>query len=278
MSISMSDNFVGTPGAAFTGDSVYSIVAGAGVFASSHYGVGVRCPAGGSLVMQESFTATTTRVFSRIYKLSGIPGGSTGSNIFQVRTSPSGASPSHTAAIAIDGRLRITSGSGTVLGTSTAVLPIGVEFRVVYTISGTTFSAAIYPDITSTTPTQTLSGTITSVSIDRARDGVLTAGGLPTSTLDIIWPVDDTAVDPGLRKYVYVELDRVSGIVPLTVAATVKKENLPAVGGTLSYSIDWGDGSTSGPQAGASFTHTYDEADLAVNSGRWPVTPKVIES
>lgn len=276
MSVVMSDNFVGSVGQPFTGDAVYSVVAGNGTFVASHYGVGVRGAAGGQMALQQTFTATTVRVFSRIYRLSAAPGGS-GSNVFQVRTA-SGATPSHTATINADGRLRINNSSGTVLATSTNPVPFGTEFRVVYTLNGTLFSAAIYPDISSTTATQTLSGTITSTSMDAARDGVLTSGGMPNATFDLIWPVDDNATDPGLRKYVYVTLDKTSGIVPVTVTATISKENLPAVGGTISYSIDWGDGSTSGPQAGATFTHTYDESDLSVNGGRWPVIPKVTES
>lgn len=276
MTVAMSNNFNGVAGQPFTGDAVYTVVAGSGTFVASHYGVGVRGAAGGQMALQESFTASTVRVFSRIYRLSAAPGG-TGSNVFQVRTG-GGASPSHTATINADGRLRINNSAGTVLATSTNPVPFNTEFRVVYTINGTLFSAAIYPDISSTTPTQTLTGTITSTSIDAARDGVLTSNGMPNATFDLIWPVDDTSTDPGLRKYVYVTLDKTSGIVPVTVAATVFKENLPAAGGTLSYSIDWGDGSTSGPQASASFTHTYDESDLSVNGGVWPVVPKVSET
>jgi len=56
-----------------------------------------------------------------------------------------------------------------------------------------------------------------------------------------------------------------TGEVPLAVAVT-----LTATGGTGSgrlYSVDWGDGQTSGPQAGSAFNHTYSAAGTYAPSG-----------
>jgi hypothetical protein len=251
MTVVMSDNFVGIAGQAFTGDSVYSPT-GSPVFVASHYGVGVKCPATTQTFISEAtFTGTSKRIFSRIYKLHGTP---TSGNvtIFQPRTSAATAAQGQ---VDTAGKLRIYDSTSTITAVSTAALPQDTEFRVVYTINGTSFTAAIYPDISSTTPTQTLSITLgISVTMVTVRDGIITAA---TAGLDvtIVWPVDDDTADPGLRVYVALALDISTGIIPKTVNATATVEN--AAAGTKAWTFTWGDGNTTGPQAGATASHNY---------------------
>ena len=256
MSLVMSDNFVGSPGGAFTGDAVYNIQAGSPSLAACSYGVGVRFPAVAQTIIQEVFTATSgPRVFSRIYRINGTP--TVGTDILRARLASDG-SGSWGVQINSTGKLVLYSHGSTQTVTSTAALPVGVEFRVVYTLNaaGTTITAAIYPDLTSTTPTQTLSVTTTVQSISKINEGLITATGLGAGvTLDLIWPQDDNTADPGLRIYVAASLDLATGIVPKAVTATATVQNSPA--GTKAWTFHWGDGATTGPQAGNTATHTY---------------------
>lgn len=267
MSLVMDNNFLGAPGDSFAGDAVYSFVVGSSAsLVASHYGVALRFPAATQRIVQESFTSVTgPRVFSRIYRINGTPTAT--SDILQLRATAGGAA--HKAQIGSTGRLSVVSSTGS-QSLSAAALPVGTEFRVVYTVNaaGTLFSAAIYPNITSTTPTETISVATTATAINALREGFITATGLGSGvTLDLAWPQDDNASDPGLRKYVYATVDKTSFIVPELVGVTVTDENMPA--GTKTYKVNFGDGTTVGPQAGASFTHTYTAA------GAYDIVPTV---
>ena len=113
--------------------------------------------------------------------------------------------------------------------------------------------------------TQTISGTITGGSITLTREG--SPVGLVAATLDLIWPVDDSASDPGLRQYVYLTADFTSGIIPKAVNVLVHDENMPA--GTKTYTVDFGDGVTVGPQSSPNFAHTF------TTGGTFPMIPRV---
>lgn len=251
MSLVLDRNFVGTVGAAFS-DAAYTISAGSPVFGPSHYGVGARFPAGVQAHITESFTGTTgPRVFSRIVKFSGLPSAQV--SFWTARTS---GGRHAVAGLRTDGKIQLVSGAnGAINASSTNTLPIGTEFRIVFTVNGTAFSAAVYPNLTSTTPTETVSITLPAAqTMVAAREGATDAA--PTGCdITIAWPQDDNASDPGLRKYVYATVDKASFIVPELVTVTVADENLPA--GTKTYSVDFGDGATAGPQASPTFTHTY---------------------
>lgn len=257
MSIVMSDNFDGAPGGTFLSDAYFTANTSLSLVAS-RFGVAVRIPAATiAYLTQATFTGTTgPRVFSRIYKLSAAP--TAVAQIFQVRSSGGAIC---TASIRTDGKLALhnTGSTGTVLAQTTASVPIGTEFRVVYTVNGTSFSATIYPDTTSTTPTQTIGPvTITGGTMVTTREGQPNAGGIVGATLDIAWPVDDDATDPGVRQYVRLDPSTVTGFAPKAITATVYDEGFPA--GTKVYTVAWGDGATTGPQSSASFSHTFTAA------------------
>ena len=265
MSVVMSNNFLGTAGQPFAGDSVYSIVVGDPVLVASHYGVAVRSAAGAQTIIRQAFTPTLgPRVFSRIYRISAAP--SATSDILMLRTSTD--TSLYSVQISNTGRLVLGRSGATTTGTAT--LPVGVEFRVVVTVNaaGTQLSAAVYPNISGTAPIDTFSLALsTPTSIGYSREGLITVGGLgPGVTLDLAWPQDDDESDPGLRKYVYATVDKTSFIVPELVTVNVFDENLPA--GTKTYTVNFGDGTTVGPQASATFTHTYTVA------GTHSITPR----
>lgn len=252
MSLQLDKQFSGVDGATFTADADYATVSGTPTFVACSYGQGLRFSSGASGYVQHLFTGGATtgpRYFSRIYKLSAYATNDT--EVWQVRSSSGRGCGAQI--LGNDGRLRIINAAGGILATSTAGVPVGTEFRVVFYVNGTTFTATIYPNITSRTPTQVLSGSITSQSIDRTRDGRFTAAS--GGTLDFIWPQDDNASDPGPRVNVSVSLDISTGIVPKLVTATASVVNSPA--GTKAWTFDWGDGTTTGPQASATATHTY---------------------
>lgn len=267
MSLVMDHNFLGSPGDTFAGDAVYSFVVGSNVtFVASHYGVALRFPAASQRIVQESFTSVTgPRYFSRIYRITGTP--TSTSDIWQLRATAGGAA--HKAQISNTGRLTVAASTGAT-ATSVAALPVGAEFRVVYALNaaGTQLTATIYPTVNATTPTETVTVATPAVAINALREGFITATGLGAGvTLDLAWPQDDNAADPGLRKYVYATVDKTSFIVPELVSVTVGAENMPA--GAKTYSVDFGDGTIVGPQAGAAFTHTYTVA------GEYDITPTV---
>lgn len=262
MTIVMSNNFDGNPGDSFLGDATFTAT-GPVMLGPSHYGVGVQFQAGVNNYIEQKFTGTTSRVFSRIYRLSANPSATT--QIFQAR-SATGAICS--AAIRNTGQVSLhNAGSlGTILA-STTPLPLGVDVRVVFTITGNTFGAVVYPDLTSTTAVSTITSTVTGGVIAAAREGNPSGNGVAASTLTLSWPVDDDTADPGPRQYVYLEPSATGGIVPAAVTAIVRDENLP--GTTRAYSVDWGDGSTTGPQESNQFSHTFARA------GEWQMTPRV---
>lgn len=269
MSLVMDHNFDGVAliGKAFLGDAVYSLGLGAPVYAASHYGAGIKFPAGTQAFISEAFAGTTgPRVFSRILKISAAPAAAV--QIWHARTASAKLAG---AQIMPTGQLRIQSGDGSVNTTSAASVSIGSEFRLVLTVNGTTFTAAIYPDLVATTPTQTITCTLPAAgTMTNTREGATDAAASVDITL--AWPQDDSAADPGLRKYVYLTADLTTGIVPKTVNAVVHTENLPAAGGTLTYTVDFGDGTVIGPQASPNFSHTF------TVPGDAPMIPKVDES
>lgn len=262
MAVVLSTNFTGEPGTSFLGEGPFIVTRSVGLVAA-HYGTAVRF-IGDSGWLTYSFPSTTKRVFSRIYKISGAP--SVNSQIFQVRSDSAALS---SVSIRTTGQLAVHSGGslGTVAAITTDPVPIGSEFRVVYTHDGSAFTVDVYPDRASTVPQQTIVGTVASGAFTTARDGNPTAGGLEGVTLDMSWPMDDNSSDPGTRRYVYLEADSKMGIVPKTVNAVVRDENMPA--GTKTYSVDWGDGTSSGPQAGREFSHRF------TKPGDWAMIPRV---
>lgn len=254
MAIVMSKNFGGTIGQAYTGDEVFS-AAGTPSVVAGPYGKAVRIPAGTQTWLgQASFTGTTARVFSRIYRLSAAP--TTRGQIFTIRTASASVAM---ACINTAGKLEVAGTSkNSPLKAATTALPLNTWFRVVYILNGTSWQAVIYPDTSSTTPAETISGTITSASATLTREGpydVVT--GMPGADLDIAWPVDDDSGDPGLRVYVSVVLDVTLGVVPKTVTAAAAVTNPPA--GTQAWTFDWGDGDTTGPQSSPEAEHEYTE-------------------
>lgn len=265
MSIVMSNNFRGAEGYRFEGDDVYSVVAGNPVFVASNYGLALRFPAERQTIIQQSFTPTLGRVFSRIYRIVGTP--TTTADVFGMRSAANG--PMYTGQINTARRL-VLFRSG-VSATSVNQLPVNVEFRVVFIVNptGTQLTATIFPNIASVVPTETVAITLsTPATIGYTREGIFSAGGLgPGVTIDLAWPQDDTAADPGLRRYVYATVDKTSFIVPETVNVTVGEENLPP--GTKTYTVNFGDGTTVGPQPTPEFTHTYSVA------GEYDIVPTV---
>ena len=167
------------------------------------------------------------RTFSRIWKITGGAPTATQCEVLQVRV---GASRGVGLAIRATGLVRILNNDGsTSMGNTTATLPLNTEFRVTWTINGTSVSFAFYPDTTSTTPTQTI-GPFTSSgqgAMTQERDGFITTTGLGAGIeLHVSWPKDEsTTTDPGPRDY-----DSVAPTLPLD--AIIDATNWTQVNGT----------------------------------------------
>lgn len=261
MAIVMSNNFEGEAGDNFLGDATYSVAGSVGLVAS-HYGVAARFSAGTSGYLEQTFNGTSFRVFSRIYRIAAAPTGH--SQIFQAR---SATAPLFTVSIRTTGSLSLHSGGSisSALTNTPGPIPMGKEFRVVYLVNSTQVTASIFPDISSTEALYTISATVPGGAMTQTREG--SPAGPEGVAIDLAWPLDESAADPGPRQYVYMTPSATSGVIPKTITATVNSENLPS--GTKAYSINWGDGSSSGPQSSNSFSHTFSKM------GAWKMVPKV---
>lgn len=199
-SLIMSDNFTGTLGTAFAGDSTYSNIAGTPPsYVAAVNGKALRFSAAAQSIIGYTFTtATTTRYYSRIYRLSG-----PATAVCEVAQARVGASRGPALAFTDTNTMRVLKTDGTSASSGTAQLPVGTEFRVTLAVTPTTVTATLYPNITSTTPTETISGPLAAAtSMSSFRDGIVTAGALGAGvTLDLSWPQDDTTGDPGPRSY-----------------------------------------------------------------------------
>ncbi|HEY0871741.1 MAG TPA: hypothetical protein VGD55_15180, partial [Acidothermaceae bacterium] len=201
MATVMSDPFSGTVGNTFAGDAVYSgLLSTAPKFvADTKYGVGLQFTAATNGTMDETFSATSQRVFDRVLLISATP--SAACDFFEARAA--GANTCK-AGVGATGKLQLKNAAGTSLtgGTSANVLPVGTRFRLVINMNGTSLTAVIYNNDTDTTVLENLnpSGTIVSASPTIAREGLITAGGMGAGVaFTMFWPMDGDTVETGLR-------------------------------------------------------------------------------
>jgi hypothetical protein len=196
----MSDDFTGSIGQPFAGDSVYTNLAGtAPTFATNgNGGKALRFAAGGQGIIQETFAGTSKRIFSRIYRLSAPV--TVTSEVAQGRIGTARGPALSFRAGNVIGLLK-TDGSAS--NTGTVALPVGVDFRVTFVVDGVNLTAYVFPDTTTTTAQESLAGLIpAAVSMTAFRDGIVTAGALGGGvSLDVSWPVDDSTGEPGPRSY-----------------------------------------------------------------------------
>lgn len=196
----MDHKFSGTNAASFTGDSVYSNIAGTAPKYSDDvvYGSSLLFAANVQGIIAETFASTTTMISDRIYLMSNTC--TTVGTIYQLRS----AVPLQQAAAQITAanKLALLNAAGTAIGTSANALPVGTKFRVVYIMNGTAWSCIIYPNDTTNTPTETVtsSGLASSIGVTACREGFLTATGLGTlPTMKIYYPQDGILIIPGPR-------------------------------------------------------------------------------
>jgi hypothetical protein len=202
MSVALDWQFTGTAGAAFTGDSAFSLVVGSPTYAAASYGkTGVHFPAAAQGVIQEVTTfSTTTRTVSRIHKISGPPLANAEILQFRVGAARGPGMGYTTTGVPIFFKTNSTAQTSTI-----GAVPIdGTEFRVDYTTDVGQLTITVYPTATSTTPigTQTLADSTTST-VTTVRDGFTAAAAFGAGvTLDVSWPRDETtATSPGPRSY-----------------------------------------------------------------------------
>jgi hypothetical protein len=198
--IVMSDDFVGAIATAFVGDSIYLNLAGQSpAFAfNGAGGKALRFSAAQQGIVQQLFTSTQKRVFDRIWRLSAAA--TKDCEVVQVRI---GGGRGPACVLTSGNKLRLLKTDGSASNTSTVSMPVGVDFRVCWTVDGTTLKAEIYADTTSTTPLETVTGVIpAAIDMTAGRDGIISAGGLGDGvTFDVSWPVDTSDINPGPRTY-----------------------------------------------------------------------------
>lgn len=199
----MSDDFTGTTGSTFTGDSTYANLAGSAPMyvRNSNHGKSLRFAAGGQGIIEETFTSTNVkRIFSRIWRISSLP--TITAEVLQIRLN---TARGPAVALTAGGNIRLLRADGSSNITGSAVVPIDTDFRITFTVDPATLAmtCAIFPDTTSTTPTETVSGTLAAtINMTAARDGIISAGALGGGVwFDVSWPIDTTDTDPGPRTY-----------------------------------------------------------------------------
>lgn len=193
----------GATGTQFTGDDFYTVVAGAAptYVRTSRGGKALRFPDEQSII-QHSFSAVGSRVFSRVYHLTAPV--TARSEILQTRI-PSGSTTARGPAVAFteNNKMLLMRTDGSAVETTAVDLPVGVDFRVTFIVAGTSISALLFANDTTLTVADSVSGTLPAgVSMTFVREGVITSTGLGQDvTLDVIWPQEDSANDPGPRTY-----------------------------------------------------------------------------
>lgn len=189
----------GATGTQFAGDDFYTKVAGAAptYVRNSHGGKALRFPDEQGII-QHAFSAVTSRVFSRIYRLNAPA--TARSEILQTRI---GTARGPAVAFTENNKLLLMRTDGTAVDTTTVDLPVGVEFRVTFIVAGTSISALLFLNDTTLTVADSVSGTLPAgASMTFVREGIITSTGLGQDvTLDLIWPQEDSANDPGPRTY-----------------------------------------------------------------------------
>lgn len=200
MSTVMSDQFAGTVGATFTNDGTYAPSTGTApkYVADSYYGVGLQFTAATTGTIDETFTATSQRIFDRVLLISATP--TVACDFLEARTSGGNTCK---AGVSATGKLTLKNAAGTQLtgGASSNVLPIGTRFRVVINMNGTSLTAIIYNNDVDNTVLENLNptGTITSASPTISREGFTSAGMGAGVTLTMFWPQDGDTTIPGPR-------------------------------------------------------------------------------
>ncbi|MGB4758837.1 MAG: hypothetical protein WBP26_02155 [Candidatus Saccharimonadales bacterium] len=201
--IVMSDDFTGTTGSTFSGDGTYANLAGSAptYVRNSNNGKALRFAAGGQGIIEETFASTNAkRIFSRIWRVPSLPTAT--AEVLQMRVS---AARGPAVALTSNGNIRLLRADGSSNSTGVATVPVNTDFRITFTVDPATLAmtCAFFPNTTSTTPIETVSGTLTaSINITAARDGIVSAGALGSGVwLDVSWPIDTTDIDPGPRTY-----------------------------------------------------------------------------
>ena len=189
----------GVTGSTFAGDDFYSIVIGAAptYVRTSRGGKAPRFPDEQSIITH-SFSTVTSRVFSRVYRLNAPV--TVRSEVLQTRI---GTARGPAIAFTETNKLLLMRTDGSAVITGDVDLPVNQDFRVTFIVAGTSISALLFLDDVTTTVADSLSGSIpAAASMTSVREGIITATGLGTDvTLDLIWPQEDSAVDPGPRTY-----------------------------------------------------------------------------
>lgn len=202
MSLALDWQFTGTAGAAFTGDTDYTVVVGSPTYATAAYGkTAVHFPAAAQTVITEATAfSTTTRFFSVIHKISGVIGAN--QEVLQTRVG-TGRGPGmgfSTTGAPLFFKTSAASQSSTI-----GAAPVdGTEFRTEFLVDNGSLTITLYPTATSTTPigTQTIADSTTST-ITNVRHGFTSSAGFGAGvTLDVSWPRDETTTtSPGARSY-----------------------------------------------------------------------------
>lgn len=261
-SSSTNHNWDGEPGEPFAGDTFYS-ASTALQRVASYYGVNLKIPAGVNAYLEQvSFdTATGTLYVAVMYKLSAFP--TANAQIFQARSS-SGAVC--TASLRTNGNIALHQGGSiaTVLAQG-GPCPTGVQFRIVYAIVGTSFSAKIYPTRNAENPSATVGpATITAGQVVTVRHGNPAAGGIVGADLEVGWIITSPTTEPGKFWFVDFTLDPADGYADFETTLTVTDEDGPAAPGRQ-YRVNWGNGTTTAWQSSPVF-----ERDVTT-TGVWDV-------
>ena len=205
MTLVLDRNWAGTSGSSYANadDADFDIVAGTAPTYQDSAHLGVKClrfpVAAQGIIGETTFTGSTVRTISRIWRLSALP--AQNGEVVQVRSS-GGRGPG--ILITTAGKLIMANVNGSSVKTSTGTIPVGTEFRIRFTVNGTALTIEWFADTTSTTPVETMTGTSSgAVTMVTVRDGHLTVGGLGAgSYLEVSWPRDEsTTTDPGPRTY-----------------------------------------------------------------------------
>lgn len=203
MATVLEQNFTDTAGVAFTGEGVFSNVAGTAPTYADTPNLGVSAlvfpAATQSIIGTTAYTGTSIRTFSRLMKISAAATATC--TVVQARV---GAAAGPVLQMTNTNRFRLVKADNTSANTGTVAIPTNTWFRVDWTLNGTAMSVTFYADTTTTIPLETVSGTNSTTSLVTAeRDGLITVGGLGTGVVySMAWPMDtDDTVGPGPRNF-----------------------------------------------------------------------------
>lgn len=191
----------GSSGSAITtANTAYNAVpvsgSGTNTFQAGLFGLCARCgvtAASSTAYLQQDFTATGVRYLRRYFKVSALPGGF--NVILAALVSPN--TNRARVGLTVAGLLLIQNGTTTV-GTSTTVVAADTWYRVEWKLdnTGATQSLQIFvgANINGTTPDETITGTFSTGTFNRVREGNPTGFQIQVF-LDAV--KDDNAAYPG---------------------------------------------------------------------------------